>query len=135
MEKNNLDDIKDGFDRTFSINSTIRRKRKTATEQKKQAFIDIIEQYEENLLRSTSLGVLCGIDTHQYDDSFFKIIDELFLLSYGVNVFNLIEFYLYERVGNDGVENFIQDADGKFHSVRTPLELYNLIEKFYPNTF
>lgn len=130
MKKENL---KQGFDKMLGANTIIKRKQKNIQNQKKEAFISIINKYDEALTRSVMLHSSYKIDLTDYEDPYYNIIDELILLSWGPDIYSLIEFYFYKRIGDDGIENFIEDEDGNEIYIRTPTELYILIEKLYPN--
>lgn len=124
--------IQFGFDKMFGINTSIQRKKKSIQLQKKEAFTSIIKKYDEALTKSTILQVQFRLDMGDYEDAYYNIIDELILLSWGPDIYSLIEFYFYKRIGEDGVENFIEDEDGNEIYIRTPEELFMLIEKLYP---
>lgn len=132
MSQLKKEDLKTGFDAMLSANTIIRRKKKNEKYQKKQAFISLIKKYDEALTRSMVLQAQFRIDLGDYEDPFYQIFDELIQLSWGPDVYQLIEFYFYGRVGDDGIENFIEDADGNEVYIRTPEDLFETIEKFYP---
>lgn len=127
------EDLKQGFDKMLGVNTIIKRKQKNIQNQKKEAFISIINKYDEALTRSVMLQSSYKIDLTDYEDPYYNIIDELILLSWGPDIYSLIEFYFYKRIGEDGIENFIEDEEGNEIYIRTPIELYILIEKLYPN--
>jgi hypothetical protein len=126
------EDLKRGFDKMLGANTVIRRKKKNIQNQKKEAFISIINKYDEALTKSVMLQSSYKIDLTDYEDPYYNIIDELILLSWGPDIYSLIEFYFYGRIGDDGIENFIEDEEGNEIYIRTPTELYILIEKLYP---
>jgi hypothetical protein len=126
-------DLKIGFDKMLGIDTQIKRKQKSIQTQKKNAFISIIQKYDEALTRSVILHSNFSIDLTDYEDPYYSIIDDLILLSWGPDIYSLIEFYFYGRIGEDGIENFIEDENGNEIYVRTPEDLYLLIEKLYPN--
>jgi hypothetical protein len=128
----NKEDLKFGFDKMLGANTIIKRKIKSIQNQKKDAFISIINKYDEALTRSVTLNSLYKIDLTDYEDPYYNIIDDLILLSWGPDIYSLIEFYFYKRIGEDGEENFIEDENGKQIYVRTPEDLYILIERLYP---
>jgi hypothetical protein len=126
------EDLKIGFDKMLGSNTIIKRKQKSIQNQKKDAFISIINKYDDALTRSVTLHSLYKIDLTDYEDPYYNIIDELMLLSWGPDIYSLIEFYFYKRIGDDGIENFIEDENGTEIYIRTPEELYILIERLYP---
>lgn len=132
MNKLDKDTLKFGFDKMLSANTIIQRKKKNLANQKKEAFISIIRKYDEAITRTMVLQSQFRIDLGDYEDMYYNIIDEMFLLSWGPDVYSLIEFYFYKRIGDDGIENFIVDEEGNECYIRTPEDLYSLIEKLYP---
>lgn len=132
MNKLDKDTLKFGFDKMLSANTIIQRKKKNLANQKKEAFISIIRKYDEAITRTMILQSQFRIDLGDYEDIYYNIIDKIFLLSWGPDVYNLIEFYFYKRIGDDGIENFIIDEEGNEYYIRTPEDLYSLIEKLYP---
>jgi hypothetical protein len=125
-------DLKIGFDKMLGIDTQIKRKQKSLQSQKKNAFISIIQKYDEALTRSVMLHSNFNIDLTDYEDPYYSIIDDIILLSWGPDIYSLIEFYFYRRIGEDGIENFIEDEDGNKIYIRTSEDLYLLIEKLYP---
>lgn len=128
----NKDDLKFGFDKMLGANTVIQRKKKNLAHQKKEAFISIIKKYDDALLKGLMLHSQFNIDLSEFEEPFYNIIDEIILLSWGPDVYSLIEFYFYKRVGEDGIENFIEDENGNEIYIRTPEDLYLLIERLYP---
>lgn len=127
------EDLKQGFDKMLGADTIIKRKQKSIQNQKKNAFISIINKYDEALTRSVILQSSFKIDLTDYEDPYYNIIDELILLSWGSDVYSLIEFYFYKRIGDDGIENFLENEEtGEEIYIRTPEELFLIIEKLYP---
>ena len=127
------EDIKIGFDKMLGANTIIKRKLKSLQNQKKEAFISIIRKYDEALTKSVMLQSSFKIDLTDYEDPYYNIIDELILLSWGPDIYSLIEFYFYKRIGDDGVENFIENEEtGEEIYIRTPEDLNMIIERLYP---
>lgn len=127
-------DLKQGFDAMLGVGTIIRRKQKNIQNQRKNAFINIIKKYDESLTKSVMLASQFRIDLSDYEDPYYEIIDSLFQLSYGPDIYTLIEFYFYKRIGEDGVENFLEDENGKEIYIRTPDDLYEIINRLYPGT-
>lgn len=129
-------DLKIGFDQLLSADTIIRRQKRTEKNKDKSLFLSIIKKYEDQLLKSTILEAQFSLDLSKYEDPFFSIIDDVMLLSWGEGVYQLIAFYLYERVNiDDGSENFIVGEDNSEIFIRTPEQLYQTICKLYPGTF
>ncbi len=128
-------DIQYGFNSLLGGETIIRRQKRNAKNQKKIQFISIIKKYDEALLKSIMLQSQFNIDLSTYEDPFYSIIDEMILLAYGENIYQLIAFYFYERLGDDGQEQFLTNDNGDEIYIRTPDDLYDVITKLYPGTF
>lgn len=128
-------DIQYGFTSLLGGETIVRRQKRNAKNQKKIQFISIIKKYDEALLKSIMLQSQFNIDLSSYEDPFYSIIDEILLLAYGDNIYQLIAFFFYERIGEDGTENFLTNDNGDEIYIRTPEQLYEVIEKLYPGTF
>lgn len=62
------------------------------------------------------------------------IIDSLLLAQYGQQAFQLISWYLYERIGPDGSKiGYVLDESGNEIQIESAYELYDLILKINPN--
>ncbi len=129
-------DLKYGFSSLLGGETIIRRQKRNAKHQKKIQFLSIIKKYDEALLKSIMLQSQFNIDLSSYEDPFYSIIDEILLLSYGEDIYQLIAFYFYERLHPDtGEEQFLTGGNGEEIYIRTPDDLYSIIQKLYPGTF
>lgn len=131
----NSKDIQYSFTSLLGGETIVRRQKRNAKNQKKTQFISIIKKYDEALLKSIMLQSQFQIDLSSYEDPFYSIIDEILILSYGPDIYQLIAFFFYERLNEDGTENFLTNDNGDELYIRTPEQLYEVIEKLYPGTF
>ena len=130
----NKENLKKGFDEMLGASTIVRRKRNNTQNIRKQMFISIIQRYEESIIKSVLLNEQYGIDVNKYEDPLFNIIDDMMLFNWGDDIYKLIEFYIYDRIDIEtGEEYFIQDDNGEEHFVRNPTDLFELINKLYPN--
>lgn len=128
-------DIQYGFSSLLGGETIVRRQKRNAKNQKKIQFISIIKKYDEALLKSIMLQSQFNIDLSSYEEPFYSIIDEILLLSYGPDIYQLIAFFFYERLDESGNEQFLTNDNGDEIYIRTPDDLYNVIQKLYPGTF
>lgn len=127
-------DLKQGFDTMLGVGTIIRRKQKNIQNQRKNAFISIIRKYDTAIVNSMMLASTFKIDLSDYEDPLYNIIDEVMLLSWGPDIFKLIGFYFYDRICDDGIDNFLEGENGEEIYIKSPEELYELINKLYPGT-
>jgi hypothetical protein len=78
-----------------------------------------------------------GLDLFEYEEPFYGVIDKLMLLTWGMNVYELVTFYLYERTNLDGTINYLVETkeDGTEVEVflKTPEDLYNYLSQIIPD--
>jgi hypothetical protein len=132
--KNNLEE---GFGKLFNSPVIIKKQRRNKALKKKALFISLIDQYEKSVNKSQKLQEEFAIDLFDYEEPFYSIIDKLMLLMWGANVYELVTFYIYERMGLDGIPNYLieTDSDGneKEINLTTTEDLYNYLIQIDPN--
>ena len=58
---------------------------------------------------------------------YLQIIDSLILLHFGKEGYELISFYLYEKINPDGSFNELFDDDGNIVPSTTPEDIWNIL--------
>jgi PIN domain nuclease of toxin-antitoxin system len=126
-----------GFNKLFNSPVIIRKKKRDQALKKKALFISLITQYEISLNKSVKLQEEFAIDLFDYEGSYYEIIDKLMLLMWGGSIYEIITYYLYERLNLDGSLNGIIETNeaGEETEVflKTPEELYNYLVQVNPN--
>jgi hypothetical protein len=137
MDKNLQNNLEEGFGKLFNSSVIIKKQRRNKALKKKALFISLIDQYEKSVNKSQKLHEEFAIDLFDYEESFYSIIDKLMLLMWGANVYELVTFYVYERIGLDGILNYLieTDNDGKEKEIHlnTAEDLYNYLLQIDPN--
>lgn len=127
-------DLKIVIDELLDVNSTIRKKRRSESDKKTELFVQIINTIEELNARSVISTYELGIDMNKYDEKFLEVIDAMLYISYGKECYELISFYLFNRMADDGSINPIHIQDtGEDVTLTNPYELYNLMKIINPN--
>ena len=124
--------LKIGFDTMLNADTIIRRQKRNTKSQKKTLFLNIINSYEQLLIRSEKLEYGFALDLSKYEEPYFKVMDELIMINWGENIYQLISFYLYERFNDDGTENFVVGEVGEEIFLKDPEDLYKVINMLYP---
>jgi hypothetical protein len=120
----------------LQADTSIKRKNKKSYDQKRDLFINVINQFEAAITKSYLLEKDFKIDMSKYEENFYQIIDSLILLSFGKDVYELLSFYFYERFNPDGSENgLIIEETGEEVFIKDALELWGLIIKVQPDIF
>ena len=128
-------DLQKGIKIMLGADSVIRRKNRSEKNKKKTSFLNLIRKYDEALIRSMMMNNQFQLDLSLYEEPFYQMIDELILLTYGEDIYQLIAFYFFERLNDDGTENFIVGPNMEQIFLKTPNDLYDTIQKLYPGTF
>jgi hypothetical protein len=70
----------------LQADTSIKRKNKKAFDQKKDLFINLINQFEYAISKSYLIEKDFAIDLSKYEENFYQVIDSLILLSFGKEV-------------------------------------------------
>ena len=137
MDPNLQNSLHEAFEQLLNSPVLIRKQRRNKAFKKKILFISLIEQYEKALNKSARLQSEFGLDLFDYEEPFYGVIDKLMLLTWGMNVYELVTFYLYERLNLDGTLNYLVETkeDGSEVEVflKTPEDLYNYLSQIIPD--
>ena len=134
FEQEGLNSIRNAVDQILNVNSNIKRKSKKDFDKQRELFFHIMNGLEAVTVRSNLLFADLRIDFTTYDESFLEIIDALLVARYGKECYELISFYLWERVGPDGeinpIKNLETDEDIFLHTIS---DLWSIMLKVNPN--
>jgi len=99
----------------------------------KEIFIENVTLLEQCFKRADDIHEHLGIDLYMYEEPFLQIIENLFLIKYGETVSEIVFWYLYERVGEDGVIHpLIYEEENKEPIeliIKTPTDLWKFVDK------
>jgi len=119
----------------FGKNLNIKRRGdgKSLTNNKK-TFTNLVETFEQLHLRTFQIEEHAGIILERYDEPFFALIEGLFYMNYGDWQAELIMWYVYDRLDEDGeiLPLTMTDVDSETEEeiyITNPGELYDLIKK------
>jgi len=98
--------------------TVLKRKKKTEEDRRKEMFENIVTALEKTNIRSELTVLDLNLDFSKYDEPFYAIIDGLLELNFGKNAVELIYFYIFDRVDEDGNEYLLQ----------TPSDLWELMQ-------
>ena len=136
MGKDPLKSLKQSLDQLLQADTAIKRKNKKSYDQKRDLFINVVNQFEHAITKSYLLEKDYKIDLSKYEENFYQIIDSLVLLSFGKEVYELLSFYFYERYNPDGSENgLIIEETGEEVFIKDAMELWDLIIRVQPEIF
>jgi hypothetical protein len=119
-------------DSLLNAQSTVRRKKRTQSDRRKECFFAIINLLEETIVRSNIAYQELQIDLFKFEDKYIQIIDMLMFMNFGEDCMDMISFYLYDRTNDDGTINVIQSLDGQEIEMNNPYDLWNVIVAINP---
>ena len=129
MEQGGYDDIKKAVDQLLKINSTVKRKKRAYLDKQKDLFTGIINALQAVQIRTALTQTELKLDFGTYDEMFLQIIDSLLLLHFGKDGYELISFYLYEKINPDGSINELHDDEGNVVPSETAQDIWNILVK------
>lgn len=105
----------------------------TKVKKEKEIFIENVDLLEQCIKRTEVLAMGLSIDLIDYEDPFWVVIENMFLLMYGEVVYELVFWYLYDRIDEDGKLNpLIFEEEGKEPKeikIKNSSDLWKFIEK------
>jgi hypothetical protein len=133
MTEDSFDDIKKAVDQLLKINSTVKRKKKAYIDKQKDLFVGIMTALHAVQTRTVLSQSELKLDFSSYDEMFLQIIDSLILLHFGKEGYELISFYLYEKINPDGTVNDLQDDEGNIIPSETAEDIWSILVKLKAN--
>lgn len=125
-------EVKLAVDKILQTNSVIRRKKRNESEKKRELFCSVINSIEELNIRGSLAFADLQLDMEKYDEKFFEVIDSLIYISFGKECAELIGFYLWNRINQDGTINPIMTDTEEEIFLESPYQLYDLLSKINP---
>ena len=99
----------------------------------KETFIETVVLLEHCWLRTNFLHEEVKIDLWNYEENYYKVIENLIFMKYSEEIANLILWYVYDRFDADGkilgLDVIFPGKEPKRHILKSPTDLWNLIEK------
>jgi len=129
MHDNGYEEIKKAVDQLLKINSTVKRKKKAYIDKQKDLFIGIIMALQATQTRTVLTQTELKLDFSTYDEMYLQIIDSLILLHFGKEGYELISWYLYEKISSDGELQELFNDEGKIVPSNTAEDIWNILVK------
>ena len=99
----------------------------------KELFTAIVDSFRSSFNKSTQLFIDYHIDIFKYEENYYRIIEDLLLINFGVWKTELILWYVYEGMDENNKPNIleIELPDGSLQSVKFPTanSLWNFMVK------
>ncbi len=126
------EELKRAFDALLNTSTSLKRKKKNTADRKREMFLQIVTLCEAVITREVLLAADFKLQLDNYNEDFYQIIDSLLLLYLGKNGFELVSFYLYDRINPDGTINYLLDENQNEVKLETAEDLFNLLCKINP---
>jgi hypothetical protein len=127
-----LTEIQLAINEILNIKSLLRKKRKSQTDKKRELFISVINSIERLITRQNLMYSDFQLDFANYDDPFLDTIDALIVLHFGKEGAEIIVYYLWDRLNDDGTVNPLMDEGGNEIFLNNAGELWDLLVKINP---
>lgn len=129
--------LEEEFSKLFNSPVKIKVKKQSIELKKKNVFISLINIYEQALEKSDKLQSEFDIDLFNYEEPYFEVIDKLFLLMCGLDLYDIISYYFYERYDiENNINPIIEISESGVETeiyLKTPEDLYNYLIQINPN--
>ena len=117
-----------------NIGKNLKSKKRNISVDEKETFCEIIKLLEDILKRNEDLFDKYKIDLIDYDESFYVIVETLFVLHYGDWKTDIIFWYILERKDKNGelfpIEWYNEPTDETTEIfINTPEELWDTLHK------
>lgn len=123
-----VEGIKQSLEDILNADFKVKRKKRTELEIQKELFFKIILNLEKLNMRSNMLTIDLDIDLNKYDEVFYNVIDDLLILRFGKNIAEIIFFYVYDRIDEEGNIAGLRDAVGNSIVLENVHDLWHLIQ-------
>jgi hypothetical protein len=123
-----VEGIKNSFEDILNANFTVRRKKKTDLDIERELFTKIVMSLERLNARSNILASDLDIDLIKYDEVFYETIDNLLLMHFGKEIAEIVFFYVYDRLDEDGNIIYLKDTKDRDVILENVSDLWYLVQ-------
>ena len=123
-----VEGIKQSLENILNADFKIKRKKRTELDIQRDLFFKIVLSLEKLNMRSNVLNVDLDINLTKYDEVFYDTIDDLLLLHFGKNIAEIVFFYVYDRIDQEGNIIYLKDSNGNPVILDNVNDLWNLIK-------
>ncbi len=123
-----VEGIKQSLENILNADFKIKRKKRTELDIQRDLFFKIILSLEKLNMRSNVLNIDLDIDLTKYDEVFYDTIDDLLLLHFRKDIAEIVFFYVYDRIDQDGNIIYLKDSNGNPVVLNNVNDLWHLIK-------
>lgn len=132
MDKENVEKIKNNkkiIEQVLNIPTELTHRNKTKNDLIKKKFEELIITLEQIDNRSCLLNSDFSLNLINFEEPYYIIINNLLELLYPIEIVNLIKYYVYGRMDENGKIIPLTDNEGGEIILNNPGELYSLIQQ------
>lgn len=107
----------------------VQESEKSIAKKEQELFVTIISNWEYIYIRNKKLFDEFRIETTEYENIHFLVIESLSYLCFGELETDIICWYIYDRRLPNGEFQVLVDNSGKKHTIKTPIQLYKFLKK------
>ena len=123
-----VEGIKQSLENILNADFKIKRKKRTELDIQRDLFFKIVLSLEKLNMRSNVLNIDLDIDLTKYDEVFYDTIDDLLLLHFRKDIAEIVFFYVYDRIDQDGNIIYLKDSNGNPVILDNVNDLWHLIK-------
>ena len=123
-----VEGIKQSLENILNADFKIKRKKRTELDIQRDLFFKIVLSLEKLNMRSNVLNIDLDIDLTKYDEVFYNTIDDLLLLHFGKTIAEIVFFYVYDRIDQEGNIIYLNDSNVNPVILDNVNDLWNLIK-------
>ena len=123
-----VEGIKQSLENILNADFKIKRKKRTELDIQRDLFFKIILSLEKLNMRSNVLNIDLDINLTKYDEVFYDTIDDLLLLHFKKDIAEIVFFYVYDRIDQDGNIIYLKDSNGNPVILDNVNDLWHLIK-------
>jgi hypothetical protein len=120
--------VKTSIDKILGKDTTLKRRRKTSADLKKEIFVKFINIMLYLDIRNAELNSKFNMNMDDYDEPFMESLDQLLKLTFNNRQLEIIYFYLYERIDIEGRPIAMKDDNDNIIPTNTPEEVWYAIQ-------
>lgn len=132
QNSSNYKNIQDAVNELLNVGSYIKRQRKRKEDKQKDLFIQSINMLEDIISRSKLIYSDFELDMSAYEERFYLVIESLMYMYFGKDVFELLSFYLWERLDENGSVTPILDEHDNEYYIESANQLWDIIVRMNP---
>jgi hypothetical protein len=108
--------------RNFGNKLKFEESKHSKEKKEKELFVTVVDSFRYSFNKSAQLFLDYRIDIFTYEENYYRIIEDLLLINFGVWKTELILWYVYEGIDENGKPNIleIELPDGSKQTVKFP---------------